>query len=91
MPVYGWDASNFTAVQRGDMHQFTRYLGPSRVALHPLQRSGAVSAASHSILGNVGAPHWPGLGDGPPAGHSNLTMPPVVPIAGSPRDPAFMI
>lgn len=90
-PVYGFDASNFTAIQRGDMHQFTRYLGPARVSLHPLQRDGSVPATSHSYLFNVGAAAHAGIGDGPPAGHANLQAPPLVPLAGSPRDPNFMV
>ncbi len=91
-PTYGFDAANFTAVQRGNMHLFTRWRGLGGVSLHPLQRSGQVSAASHATFGAQGAHHHPGLGDTPfPAGAMNMTLPPVVPIHGSPRDAAFMV
>lgn len=91
MPQYGFDAANFTAIQRGDTHAFTRRLGMSGVSLHPLQRIGAVSSVSHSWLGRQGAASHPTIGDGPAAGHMNLTLPPLVPISGTPRDPRFMI
>jgi hypothetical protein len=92
MPVYGFDSSQFTVLQRGNMHTFTRFLGASRVSLHPLQRAGLVSADSHAMAPNMSASlHRYSLGDGPPAGHANLQMPPVVPIAGSPRDPSYQV
>ena len=91
MPVYGWDASNFTAIQRGDTHHFTRFRGAAGVSLHPFQRTGQVPAFSHDMTGRQAAMGHPGLGDGPPAGSHDMTLPPVVPIAGTPRDERFMI
>jgi hypothetical protein len=89
---YGFDAANLTALQRGDRHMHTRFRGMNNVSLHPLQRTGLVSASSHDTFGAQGANDHPGLGDTRfPAGHMNLTLPPVVPIHGSPRDPAFQI
>lgn len=83
---------SYGAAASGDMHVFTRRLGPSGVSLHPLQRSGAVSAESHDYISRQGAAHHATLGESVyPAGHMDLTLPPVVPLHGSPRDPAFHI
>ena len=92
---YGFDSANVNVFAWGNRHVQVRYLGPSGVSLHPLQRSGHVSAASHHGAGSVNvrqfAATWPGLGDGPPAGLVHVTLPPMVQIAGSPRDPRIMI
>jgi hypothetical protein len=90
---YGFDSANLNVFAHGDMHVQNRYLGPSGVSLHPLQRSGHVGARSHDFGANAryGAAGWPGLGDGPPAGLVRVTMPPMVQIAGSPRDPRIMV
>lgn len=83
---------SYGAAASGDKHQFTRRLGPSGVSLHPLQRVGAVSAASHDVVGRQGAMSHPTIGDTRfPAGHHDLTLPPIVPLAGSPRDSAMQI
>lgn len=74
-------------------HVQVRYLGPSGVSLSPLQRAGAVSAASHNFAQNQrrGAMGPPGMGDGPPAGLVGVTFPPVVQIHGTPRDSSVQV
>ena len=61
-------------------------------SLHPLQRTGQVSAN--------GARSWWGRGtfargahifDSPPARQSIETYPQMVPLLGSPRDPRYMV
>src|SRR6185437_6033488 len=80
------------AIASGDVHVQARFAGPNGVSLHPLQRSGAVAYDSHTYLPRMGAYAPPGLGDSVyAAGHSNLSLPPVVPLAGSPRDPAYQV
>lgn len=83
---------SYGAAASGDKHQFTRRLGPSGVSLHGLQRLGLVSAASHDIVGRQSARSHATIGDSVyPAGTHDLTLPPIVPLAGSPRDSAFQI
>ena len=90
---YGFDGANVNVFATANRHVQVRYLGPSGVSLHPLQRSGHVGARSHNFGANsrVGAATWPGMGDGPPAGLVQVSFPPIVQIAGSPRDPRVMI
>lgn len=90
---YGFDSANLNVFARGDRHIQVRYLGPSGVSLHPLQRAGVVSAASHNhpAAARLGAQGLDHIGDGPPAGLSHVTFPPAIQIAGSPRDPRVMI
>lgn len=76
----------------GDLFLPTLFRGANRVSLHPLQRAGLVSAKSHDYApvtpaqgpGGLGQPYYG-------AGRMNMTLPPYVPIAGSPRDPNFMV
>ena len=90
---YGFDGANVNVFATGNRHVQVRYLGPSGVSLHPLQRGGQVSAASHNSphYQRRGAATWPGMGDGPPAGLVQVSFPPMVQIAGSPRDPSVMV
>lgn len=83
---------SYGAYASGDMHQFTRYMGPSGVSLHPLQRNGAVPSSSHDHMARWGGGGPAGIGAGYyPASQIDMTLPPVVPIAGNPRDPNFMV
>lgn len=94
MPLnYGFDSANLNVFAYGDRHVQHRYLGPSGVSLHPLQRAGVVSAASHNhpAAARQGAQGLMHVGDGPPAGLVHVTFPPPVQVAGSPRDPRVMI
>lgn len=88
-----FDSANVNVFAYANRHVQVRYLGPSGVSLHPLQRAGVVPANSHNHAQNVRRPAagWPGPGDGPPAGLVQTRFPPVVQIAGSPRDPRMMI
>ncbi len=82
---------SYGAYASGDLHHFTRYLGPSGVALHPFQRHGIVSSFAAAMSGRMRARGWPGLGDGPPAGSSDVRYPPLVPIQNGPRSSANMV
>ena len=90
---YGFDTANVNVFALGNRHVQVRYLGPSGVSLHPLQRAGLVSADSHNYgqHGRQGAAGVQHMSDGPPAGLSHTTFPPLVQIAGSPRDPRVML
>jgi hypothetical protein len=92
---YGFDSANVNVFAYGDRHVQVRYLGPSGVSLHPLQRNGSVGARSHNFAQNarIGAAGWGTVGSAQstPAGLSHVTFPPVVQIAGSPRDPRVMV
>lgn len=89
-----FDSANINVFAWANRHVQVRYLGPSGVSLHPLQRAGIVPAASHDFApmmrqGAAGVAH---LGDAPPAGMANnASFPPMIQIAGSPRDPRVMI
>jgi hypothetical protein len=91
--AYGFDSANLNVFAHGDRHVQHRYLGPSGVSLHPLQRAGVVPADSHNhpAAARRGAQGLDHIGDGPPAGAAHVTFPPHVQIAGSPRDPRVMI
>lgn len=76
----------------GNVHTFTRFrTGADGASLHPLQRSGAVSASSHSLGYRMTAMGPAGLGDAPHAATFNRTLPPVMNLYGSPSDPAMRI
>lgn len=81
------------SVATGQVHTFTPFrMTGDGVSLHPLQRVGAVGSASHNMWPKHAVYSIDGLGAGAyPAAHHNMTLPPVVPIAGSPRDPRVMI
>ncbi len=89
-PIY--DPTSLASGVGGGVHTFARYRNQNGVTLHPLQRTGQVASLSHSIIGAQAA-HGPnGLGDPTfAASKMNMTLPPLVPIAGSPRDPRFMV
>jgi hypothetical protein len=89
-PIY--DPTSVASGVGGPVHSFARYRGIGGVVLHPLQRAGMVSADSHAVVGAQGA-HGPnGLGDPFYAAAAfDMRLPPVVPIAGGPRDPRFMV
>lgn len=64
----------------------------SGVSPHPLQRAGAVPLDSHGMWPRTFAGGVPGLMDAPYAApYTDLSLPPVVPLIGSPRDPRFMV
>lgn len=92
---YGFDSANINVFATANRHVQVRYLGPSGVSLHPLQRSGHVGARSHNFGANsrVGAAGWGTVGSAQsaPAGLAHVTFPPIVQIAGSPRDPRVMV
>jgi hypothetical protein len=91
---YGFDSANLNVFAHGDRHVQARYLGPSGVSLHPLQRLGVVASTSHNhpVNARAGAQGLPQLGDGPPAGLAhNASLPPLVNAIGSPRDFRVMI
>lgn len=81
------------AIATGQVHTFTRYRTASNGAsLHPLQRTGQVGSDSHDF--QVNHAHWGGRGLGDPlypAATFVMTLPPVVPLYGNPRDPAFRV
>ena len=88
-----FDSATVNVFAYANKHVQVRYLGPSGVSLHPLQRSGAVGVRSHAHVMNsrIGAAGQQHIGDGPPAGLAQSRWPPVVPIAGTGRDPRVMI
>lgn len=80
------------ADQRLMRHVQVSFRDASGVSLHPLQRTGQVSAASHGSWGSQKAANVWGMFDAPPVPPSiGLSLPQVVPLAGSPRDPRFMV
>lgn len=56
---------------------FNYLFGPNGRSLHPLQRDGSAPVTG---LPNLGAGHWPGLGDAPAAAPSALGLPPVIQV-----------
>jgi hypothetical protein len=92
---YGFDSANVNVFAYGDRHIQVRYLGPSGVSLHPLQRAGTVSARSHNFAQNMRMPAAGygtiGSAQSTPAGLVQVSFPPLVQIAGSPRDPRVMV
>ncbi len=68
-----------------------RYRGMNGASYHPLQRRGLVGTESHGLTPKMSAPGPADFGDGPPAAEIVLTLPPVVPFVGSPRDSHFMV
>ena len=72
------------AVATGNVHTFTRFrmTGGSGASLHPLQRTGAVSADSHAMGVRMTASGPPGLGSGAsvPVPYVVDVFPPVVPM-----------
>ena len=71
------------AIATGNAHTFTRYrTGSDGASLHPLQRSGQVSAGSHTFRVRQNAIGPVGLGNGPPVPYVDMTLPPVVPLMG---------
>jgi hypothetical protein len=71
------------AVATGDVHTFTRFrTAPDGASLHPMQRSGHVSSASHGM----GVKHSAFSGSGGlggsvyPASHVDMQLPPVAPV-----------
>jgi hypothetical protein len=92
---YGFDSANVNVFAYGNRHVQVRYLGPSGVSLHPMQRSGAVSSRSHNFAQNMRMPAagWGTIGSAQstPAGLAHVTFPPIVQIAGTPRDPRVMV
>lgn len=78
----------------GPMHMPTLFNpGGHRTSLHPLQRAGHVSAASHSLMPNLPAAGGPDIQGGRryPAAWVNMPLPPVLFAAGGPYDPRFMV
>lgn len=62
------------------------------VSLHPLQRDGLVASTSHSLWPRQNSRSGASMLDAPPAAQwTDLSLPPVVPLIGSPRDPRFMV
>jgi hypothetical protein len=92
---YGFDSAVVNVFAYANRHVQVRYLGPSGVSLHPLQRAGSVSARSHNFAANqrMGAAGYGTVGSAQfaPAGLAHVTFPPLVQIAGSPRDARVMI
>jgi hypothetical protein len=92
-PIY--DPTSVAAGVGGGLWTFTYYRGRTGgVSLHPLQRGGQVSAASHAMMSAQAAPAHDGRhigGSVYPAAKFNMTLPPVVPIAGGPRDGNFQV
>lgn len=90
-PIY--DPTSVAAGVGGTTHLFqSRYRGAGGVVEHPLQRAGLVGATLSFLFGAQGARHRGGLGD--PyyaAGEMDMTLPPIIPIAGNPRDENFMV
>ena len=80
------------AIATGDRHVPVHYKSVAGVALHPLQRMGAVSALPSMFTSFRPAASQPGLIDSYyPAAATPHRWPPVIPLAGSPRDPAMMV
>lgn len=78
-------ASGVTFVQ-------TRFRPSHGVSLAPLQRLGVVPSRMADMLGFMGAWGPQGLGKAPPAGTQLDTgRPRVLPLVGSPGDPAMML
>lgn len=78
----------------GITHTFARFrTGSDGASLHPLQRTGQVSAASHQMGVKQSAAGMDGLGSAQtaPAAWVNMTLPPLIPIYGNPRDPKFRV
>lgn len=92
VPIY-YPRSLAAGAASGDVHIQARFThAPSGVSLHPLQRAGVVAIDSHDLSPRMGASGPHGLGDPVvAAGHSDLTLPPLVPTIGGPRDPRFMV
>lgn len=90
-PIY--DPTSVAAGVGGSTHLFTsRYRGGDGVSAHPLQRAGFFANLVAFTFGAQGARTVGGLGDAYyPAAQMNMTLPPVVPIAGGPRDVDFMV
>lgn len=90
-PIY--DPTSVAAGVGGTTHLFqSRYRDAGGVSAHPLQRAGIVSNALSFVSGAQGARSRGGLGE-PwyPAAAMDMTLPPIIPIAGNPRDPDFMV
>ena len=91
----GQQQNSLGAIATGNVHTFTRFrmTGGSGASLHPLQRTGQVSANSHAQGVRMSASGPPGLGDAAHAQvpYGNMKLPPVVPIAGGPFDPSFRV
>lgn len=84
------------SVATGNVHTFSRYrTAADGASLHPLQRTGQVSAQSHAMMGGrMTAATPPGLGSAAraPAGYHNMMLPPIVPVGvGSSRDPMMRV
>jgi hypothetical protein len=93
MPSNTHQIYSYGAAASGDFHQFTRYRGASKVSLHPLQRTGQVSARANMFVGAQGAPVAQSLGGAEyaPASNFNMKLPPVVPISGSATQNRFTV
>lgn len=62
------------------------------VILHPLQMQGAVGSTSHDQWPSGRAASGASMLDAPPVmAPVNMSLPQVVPLIGSPRDPRFMV
>lgn len=86
-PIY--DPTSVASGVGGGVHIFARFRGLGGVSQHGLQRAGALPMSTNPAQA---ATDIPGLGASYyPAATFNMTLPPLVPIAGGPRDPAFMV
>ena len=77
----------------GDTHTFTQFrMIGNGASLHPLQRTGEVSADSHGMWPRMSARGPSTIGDSKyPAAVVNMTLPPIVSTVGGPRDPNMMV
>ena len=75
-----------------NVHDFTLFRGMLGVSLDPSQRNGSVPFDSHVLNPVRGAAGSKPFGNPVPgASHSPMVLPPLVPIAGGPRDPSVMV
>lgn len=94
MPVTGGPIYFPTSVASGaagPRHVHSLFRGWHNISLSPLQRAGVVSAQAASLFPAFGG-GGKSFGDPVyPAAWHDMTLPPIVPIAGSPRDPRFQV
>jgi hypothetical protein len=82
------------SVATGDTHTFARFrTGANGASLHPLQRTGEVSASSHGYSPRMTAGGPPGLHDNPGNAVPAVIggFPPLLQYHGSARDPLVQI
>ena len=81
-----------SGVANGNTHVQTLFRPGHGVSLHPLQRLGLVPSTSHNVFPSMGAAGPGDWNKAPAAGTVlNTGRPRVLPMPGSPHDPAMQI